>query len=106
MPTRPKRRSRTVQPVPGVLYHPYDGRAEVDDTGLEVFEIIRTWQALGQDWRRLTEAYHWLTFDALNAALSFYEKNPDIVNARLAAEERARVEDHWAEFPHSKPPYR
>jgi uncharacterized protein (DUF433 family) len=95
-----------VQRVPGIVYTPLDGRAHVLDTGLEVFEIVRTWLAVGQDWERLTEAYHWLTFDQLRPALEFYRINPDVVNARLDEERRCRVEDAWVANPKSKPAYR
>lgn len=92
--------------VKGVVYTPLDGRAHVTDTGLEVFEIIRKWKMLDEDWRKLTEAYHWLTFDDLNAALEFYRLNPEIVDERLALEERVDLEEVWAKFPDSRPPYR
>src|SRR5207249_5876211 len=51
----------TIHQVERVIFTPLDARARVGDTGLEVFEIVRTWQWVGEDWRRLTEAYHWLT---------------------------------------------
>lgn len=95
-----------VQPVEGVLYEPLSGRAHVLDTGLEVFEIVRTWMAVGKDWERLTDAYHWLTGDQLRAALAFYKENPAMVDARLARERERRVEDTWEQFPESRPPRR
>jgi uncharacterized protein (DUF433 family) len=95
-----------IEPVEGVLYEPLSRRAHVLDTGLEVFEIIRTWQEVEQDWESLTDAYHWLTGDQLRAALGFYAKNTDFVEARLARERAARVEDAWAQYPDSRPPQR
>src|SRR5690349_21631962 len=92
--------------VEGVLYMPLDGRACVMDTGLEVWEIIRSWKQEGEDWRALTERYHWLTFDDLNAALTFYRLNPEMVDERIAEEFSVSVEDVWEMYPDSKPPYR
>ena len=92
-----------VQHVPGVLYEPLGGRAHVLGTGLEVFEVVRTWKAVDEDWERLTQAYHWLTDDQLRAALSFYAKNSALVESRLARESRRRVEEVWAQFPESRP---
>lgn len=95
-----------VQPVEGVLYEPLSGRAHVLNSGLEVFEIVRTWQRVEMDWKRLTDAYHWLPGEQLSAALEFYEKNAAIVEARLTREREARVEDVWARNPASRPPSR
>ncbi len=106
MSTDARTRNPVVHTVEGVLYEPLSGRAHVLDTGLEVFEIVRTWLEVGQDWRGLTDAYHWLTGDQLNAALDFYQSNPAMVDARLAREREARVEDTWEQFPDSRPPRR
>lgn len=95
-----------VHPVEGVLYEPLSRRAHVLGTGLEVFEIIRTWMAVEEDWEGLTDAYHWLTGDQLRAALHFYRKNAALVDARLAREQAARVEDVWERNPKSRPPHR
>jgi uncharacterized protein (DUF433 family) len=95
-----------IEPVEGVLYEPLSRKALVLGTGLEVFEIVRTWLNVGRDWKRLTDAYHWLTGDQLNAALDFYSKNPVMVDARLAREREARIEDVWERNPKSRPPRR
>ncbi|MGD9891531.1 MAG: hypothetical protein AB7R89_07745 [Dehalococcoidia bacterium] len=95
-----------IEPVEGVLYEPLLRKAHVLGTGLEVFEIVRTWLNVKRDWKGLTDAYHWLTGDQLNAALEFYAKNPAMVDARLAREREARVEDVWERNPKSRPPRR
>lgn len=106
MSTEAKPTTPQVYAVEGVLYEPLSRRAHVLETGLEVFEIVRTWQRVGKDWERLTAAYHWLTFDQLRAALDFYKENPALVDARLARELEARVEDVWERNPKSRPPRR
>ena len=95
-----------VHPVPGISYEPLSGRARIQGSGLEVFEVIRTWQAVGKDWERLTAAYHWLTGDQLRAALQFYRGNAGVVEARLARERDRRVEEVWERYPDSRPKYR
>ena len=106
MTTPPPEPLPTVHQVPGVVYTLIEGRAHVLDTGLEVFEIIRKWKMLEENWERLTKAYHWLTADHLEAALEFYRYNPELVDVRLELEQRASTEEHWLKYPDSKPPYR
>ena len=45
-------------------------RAVVSGTGLDVWEIVATWQEVGEDYRALREAYDWLTEPQLRAARS------------------------------------
>ena len=104
--TDPGSPERAIHRVEGVLFEPLSGRALVLGSGLEVFEIVRTWLNVGRDWERLTAAYHWLTFDHLRAALGFYEKNTAVVDERLELERKARVEDVWERNPKSRPPRR
>ena len=92
-----------VHHVPGIMYEPLANRARIEGSGLEVFEVIRTWKTVGKDWERLTAAYHWLTADQLQAALQFYRENPDIVEARLERERTRRVEEVWETYPGSRP---
>jgi uncharacterized protein (DUF433 family) len=106
MATETNRTIPEVEQVEGVLYEPLSGRAIVWNTGLEVFEIVRTWLEVGKDWERFTRAYHWLTTDELQAGLDFYERNTALVNERLARERAARVEDVWERNPKSRPPRR
>ncbi|MFN8558259.1 MAG: hypothetical protein U0531_13260 [Dehalococcoidia bacterium] len=71
-----------------------------------MFEIIRTWQEVDQEWELLTTVYHWLTPDQLRAALRFYQENREFIEARLAREQDDKITEHWRRFPGSKPPWR
>jgi hypothetical protein len=106
MSAEPRITFHGIEPVEGVLYEPLSRRAYVLGTGLEVFEIIRTWLEVERDWKAPTDAYHWLTGVRLNRALKFYAKNPAMVDAQLDRERKARVEDVWERNPDSRPPRR
>jgi len=72
---------------PGIVFTqgPSGRRATVAGTGLDVWEIIATYQRLGRNERRLRRAYDWLTEPQLRAALA-YAQYPDEVDARLRRE--------------------
>src|SRR5687768_12132744 len=61
-------------------------RAAVSGTGLDVWEVIATWQEVGENFERLQESYHWLTAEQLESALEYYEQNTEEIEARLARE--------------------
>jgi len=73
---------------PGIVFTqgPSGRRATVAGTGLDVWEIIATYQRLGRNERRLRRAYDWLTEPQLRAALAYYAQYPDEVDARLRRE--------------------
>ena len=68
--------------TPGIVMAdgPSGRRAVVAGSGLDVWEIIATWQASGHDERQLAEHYPWLTASQLRAALAYYERYPDEIN--------------------------
>lgn len=57
--------------------------ARITGTGLDVFEVILSYRAAGEDWSQLTEGFHWLSDDQLRAAIRYYETYPDEVEAEL-----------------------
>jgi len=75
--------------VPGIWFVDgiYGRRAAIAGTGLEVWEVIATWKALGSDEERLRTAYYWLTPAQLRAALTYYSLYPEEIDARLQLEE-------------------
>jgi uncharacterized protein (DUF433 family) len=91
--------------VPGIIFA--DGatgrRARVAGTGIEVFEIIGSYRAVGEDWERLRECYDWLSEGQLRAAVTYAETYPDEINARLAREEELTPEYVYAKYPYMKP---
>jgi uncharacterized protein (DUF433 family) len=90
--------------VPGIHFVEGVGgtrRAAVAGTGLEVWEIVRNYKEVGEDYGELRKSYPWLSEPQLRAALSYYELYPDEIEARLKLEEswtpeRARREITFA----------
>lgn len=75
--------------VPGIVFaDDVTGRtARVAGTGLEVFEVIQTYRAVGNDRDRLHEAYHWLSDAQIGAALEYAAAYPEEIDQRLKLEE-------------------
>jgi uncharacterized protein (DUF433 family) len=73
--------------VPGIVMvdGPTGRRAVVAGSGLDVWELIATWQACGKDERQLVQNYPWLTQPQLRAALAYYALYPDEIEARAIA---------------------
>lgn len=63
-----------MQRCPGVVFT--EGttgrRARIAGTGIEIWEVIATYKGVGKDFKRLCNAYHWLTEQQLRAALGYY----------------------------------
>ena len=81
---------------PGIVFadRPTGRRARLAGTGLDVWEVIATYQSLKRDRERLQAAYHWLTEPQLRAALGYYAAYPDEIEqhiSRNAAWTRERV---------------
>ena len=77
---------------PGVVFAdgPYGRRARVEGTGIEVWEVLAAWLAMGKDEKRLRKAYAWLSDRQLLAALGYYRAYPkeidDLIEANGADE--------------------
>ena len=91
--------------IPGIVFADgASGRlARVAGTGIEVFEIVKSYRELDQDWDRLREAYHWLSEQQLRAALAYAAAYPDEIEAQLAAEDRWSAEAIWTRYPFTAP---
>ena len=75
--------------VPGIIF--IEGRAgrraTVAGTGLEVWEIVRTWKHEEEDEARLAAAYPRLTPGQRRAALAYYAYYPQEIDERIARDE-------------------
>ena len=91
--------------IPGIVFAdgPAGRRARIAGTGIDVFEIVRDYRAMGADWAQLRQAYHWLDERQLRAALAFAEAYPEEIEARLAAEERWTPQRVWRTYPFTRP---
>ena len=83
---------------------PTGPRAVVSGMGLDVWEIIATWQELGENFERLQESYHWLSTEQLESALEYYEQNIEEIETRLAREAEWTPEAVWEKYPYTRPP--
>lgn len=62
-------------------------RARVAGTGIEVWEIIATYQHVGKNPDRLHRAYHWLTDQQIQSAMGYYKAYPEEINRLIAGNE-------------------
>src|SRR3981081_2001450 len=79
-------------------------RARVMGTGLDVFEIARTYRNVDHSWERLRTAYDWLSEPQLRAALAYAEAFAEEIEERLREEGRWTREAIWATYPFMRPP--
>ena len=77
--------------------------AAVAGTGLEVWEIVRAYKEVGEDYGELRKGYPWLAEPQLRAALSYYELYPDEIETRLKLEESWTPERVKKEVPFAVP---
>lgn len=77
---------------PGILFAdgPSGRRARVAGTGLDVWELIATYNSLERDVERLRHAYHWLSEPQLRATLGYYAAYPEEIDRQIARN------DAWA----------
>jgi uncharacterized protein (DUF433 family) len=91
--------------VPGILFADSitGRRAVIAGTGLDVWEVVATWNAVGHDEEKLREAYDWLSAGQLRAALTYYRVYPAEINERIAREESWTPERIRQELPFASP---
>lgn len=95
--------------APGIVFTdgPVGRRATVAGSGLDVWEIIRTWQQdVGQNYEELRTVYDWLPELQLRAALRYYELYPKEIDEWLQLEESWTLDRVYREFPFMRPPWR
>jgi len=68
------------------------GRATVAGSGIEVWELVRTYRGCGDDLRRLARALPHLAPRQLEAGLHYYRCYPQEIEDRLDREEAAGAE--------------
>lgn len=90
---------RRMRRVPGIIFaDDVGGRVpKIAGTGLEVFEIITTFEAVDRSWNRLAAAFHWLTADQLRAALAYADAYPDDIQARINEERATLARLGWSD---------
>ena len=70
---------------PGIVFA--DGvkgrRARIAGSGIEVWEVISSFQSVDKNLKRLQKAYHWLTGEQLRAALAYYSAYPEEIDEQI-----------------------
>ena len=86
---------------PGIIFAdgPSSRRARVAGTGLEVWEIISTYNGVDRDLSRLRQSYHWLDEIQLRAALAYYAAYTDEIDRRIQLDETWTKERLAEEYP-------
>jgi uncharacterized protein (DUF433 family) len=76
--------------APGIVFNdgPTGRRATIAGTGVDVWEVIARYKALGGDPQKTREEFSWLTNFQFHAALSYYNLYPEEIDARLGREEQ------------------
>lgn len=74
--------------VPGIVFGdgPAGRRAVIAGSGIDVWEIIATWQEGSRNFEELRQNYDWLSEAQLRAALRYFELYPEEIEARLQKE--------------------
>jgi uncharacterized protein (DUF433 family) len=91
---------------PGIVFaEGTSGRtARVAGSGIEVWEIIATYQSLKKDTGRLKKSYHWLSAEQLRAALAFYSAYPEEIDRQIEKNQRWSQEEIRKRYPFMSPP--
>ena len=91
--------------APGVVF--VEGvtgrRAAIAASGLDVWEVVAAWKAVGGGFPALREELHWLTEPQLRSALAYYELYPEGIDARLEREQEWTPERLRRELPFAGP---
>lgn len=91
--------------APGIVFAdgPTGRRAVVAGTGLDVWELVRTWQDSGKSFEETRANYPWLSEAQIRAAIGYYELYPVEIDARLERERSWTAERVRSELPFAKP---
>jgi len=75
--------------LPGILFAdgPSGRRARIAGTGIDVFEVVRSFQQLESNFDRLKESYHWLSELQLRVALAYAATYPGEIEERISLEQ-------------------
>jgi len=74
-------------------------RARVAGTGIEVWEVIATYQSVGESVKRLRQAYHWLTEQQIQSALGYYKSYSEEIDHLISVNESWTPERLQKKYP-------
>ena len=86
---------------PGVTFAdgPTGRRARIAGTGIDIWELIATFKALGENYDKLKETYHWLSEQQIRSALTYYALYPDEIDEKITRNESTTQEQVEKRFP-------
>jgi uncharacterized protein (DUF433 family) len=73
--------------------------ARIMGTGIEVWQVVKTYLEAGCDWERLKSAYTWLPEADLREALSYANDHRDDITARIREDYQYLPEELRPSFP-------
>jgi uncharacterized protein (DUF433 family) len=74
--------------------------AKIAGSGLEVWEVIAQYKAMGKDEQRLRKSFHWLTEHQIRAALGYYKAYPQEIDRQIELNEMVNEEYVTKNYPH------
>ena len=82
-------------------------RTRIAGTGIEVWEVIKTWREEHGDWAGFRESYYWINEDNLRAVVAYDEAHAESIDARLIEEEHGEelMKRLWRDYPGTRPPH-
>lgn len=82
--------------------------ARIAGTGIDVFEVIKAFHEMDDNWDDLRQAFNWLSDEQLRAALEYYAEHKVALDERLESADHVeeRVEELWRKYPHLRPAWR
>ncbi len=86
---------------PGIVFaNEMERTAKIAGSGLEVWEVIAQYKAMGKDEQRLKKALHWLTEHQIRAALGYYKAYPKEIDRQIDLNEMANEKYVMKNYPH------
>ncbi len=87
---------------PGIAFleGPTGRRTVVAGTGLEVWEVVATYHACGQDFECLASIYDHCTPVQLRSALAYYQRYPEAIDREIQRQEDLTAAEAKTRYPH------
>ena len=82
---------------------PTGRRPVIAGTGVEVWEVVRTYKSCGEDFEKLGQAYDWLSPRQLRDALNYWRTYPEEIEREIHRQEEVLKKAEKL-YPHLFPP--
>lgn len=95
------RESIKMRKCPGIVFaNEMERTAKIAGSGLEVWEVIAQYKAMGKDEQRLKKAFHWLTEHQIRAAIGYYKAYPQEIDRQIELNDMVNEEYVTKNYPH------